>query len=67
MDAISDDYYNEISLKFLINEYERTKHDKQRIKGLQNKNQNRGDYEVTNQVFNKHLKRLDLKQKEIQM
>jgi len=37
MDAISDDYYNEISLKFLINEYERTKHEKQRIKSIQNK------------------------------
>jgi len=38
MDAISDDYYNEIGLKFLINEYERTKHEKQRVKGYQNKN-----------------------------
>ena len=25
MDAISDDYYEEITLKFLISEYERTK------------------------------------------
>ena len=29
MEAISDDYYNEINLKFLIAEYERAKLDKQ--------------------------------------
>jgi len=28
MDAISDDYYNEMSLKFLISEFERTKNEK---------------------------------------
>jgi len=31
MDAISDDYYNEMQLKFLISEYERGKLEKQRI------------------------------------
>ena len=28
MDAISDDYYEEITLKFLVSEYERTKQEK---------------------------------------
>ena len=28
MDAISDDYYNEMSIKFLISEFERTKNEK---------------------------------------
>jgi len=30
MDAISDDYYDEMGLKFLISEYERAKQEKQK-------------------------------------
>ena len=31
MDALSDDYYNEISVRFLINEFERTKEERQKF------------------------------------
>ena len=48
MDAITDDYYNEMSLKFLINEYERTKDEKQRLKKYQDRRKNDRDFEITN-------------------
>ena len=34
MDAITDDYYDELSLKFLINEYYRVEFDSKHIQNL---------------------------------
>jgi len=37
MDAITDDYYDEINLKFLLNEYQRAKQDKKAVRKILNK------------------------------
>ena len=44
MDAISDDYYNEMNLKFLINEYERAKIEKQNYMLYINKMKHQRDF-----------------------
>ena len=65
MDAISDDYYNEMNLKFLINEYERAKIEKQNYMIFINKRKHQSDFLVKLQSLNKHVKRLKHKEKEI--
>lgn len=65
MVAISDDYYNEMNLKFLISEFERTKTEKQNLLHYIDKVKNSRDFIFKSQTFNQHIKRLNKKEKEI--
>ena len=65
MDAISDDYYNEMNLKFLVSEFERTKTEKRNYLLHIDKIKNERDFIFKSQTFSKHVKRLKYKEKEI--
>ena len=61
MDAISDDYYEEIHLKFLIAEYERSQFEKQRVMLFMEKNKNRENFIRDSLALNNLIKRLKFK------
>ena len=65
MVAISDDYYNEMNLKFLVSEFERTKTEKQNLLLYIDKVKNSRDFIFKSQTFNQHIKRLNKKEKEM--
>jgi len=67
MSAISDDYYEVITLKFLISEYERAKQEKQKYLIYIEQNKNQKHFVIQSQALNKHIKRLKNKEKEIQL
>mgnify|MGYP006893254841 FL=1 len=65
MDAISDDYYEVMSLKFLVSEFERTKEEKQKYLKYMDKSKHEENYIIRSQALNKHVKRLKHKEREI--
>jgi hypothetical protein len=65
MEAISDDYYEEINFKFLISEYERAKFEKQKYMIYIEKIKNDFDYNTKSSSLDQHVKRLKYKEKEI--
>ena len=65
MDALSDDYFEVMSLKFLISEYERTKQDKQKYLLFMDSIKHTPDFVLKSQALNKHVKRLKHKESEI--
>jgi len=66
MDALSDDYYEEMTLKFLISEYERTKQEHQELNLYLEEIKEEQDYILKTPAINKHIKRLSQKERVIQ-
>lgn len=65
MEAISDDYYEVMTLKFLVSEFERTKQEKQRYLLHVESIRNDEDFMQKSQTLNKHIKRLKNKERDI--
>jgi hypothetical protein len=65
MEAISDDYYEEMNFKFLISEYERAKFEKQKYMIYIEKIKNDFDFSTKQSSLDQHVKRLKYKEKEI--
>jgi hypothetical protein len=65
MDAISDNYYEVMSLKFLVSEFERTKQEKQRYLLFIEEIKHDADFISKCQALNNHCRRLKHKEKEI--
>ena len=65
MEAISDDYYEEMNFKFLITEYERAKFEKQKYQIYKEKIKNDYDFGEKKQFLENHIVRLKSKEKEI--
>lgn len=65
MQAISDDYYDQIHFKFLISEYERAKLEKQRYTLFIDQIKNDFDFPTKMGALNSQIKRLKHKEKQI--
>ena len=63
MEAISDDYYNEINLKFLIAEYERAKLDKQFCLQFLIETKINPDFKFDRPIYSKFVKIMMIKER----
>jgi hypothetical protein len=67
MDAISDDYYDEIHLKFLIAEYDRAKMDKQQALNYMVESKNNSNFLLVRHKYNKYVMQMKAKEKMLEM
>ena len=65
MEAVSDDYYSLMSVKYLASEYERTKQEKQRYLVYMETHKHSREFALTSQILNKYVKGLKEKEKAI--
>lgn len=67
MEAISDDYYSVMDLRFLISEYERAKQERKRYQQLIEDEKHSADFVIKAQALNRHVRRLKDKARTIRL